>query len=243
MAKIRIGVGEAEGRHSTVWTFFSSKNEVYATHRTSGGKEKISFHSSRICQRAFTCEHQRQQSMSDRVIQRWTRAETPPNGNDEAVAVLTVIFPEGHLSPNLPSTQKEAIWLQPPIPGHARILQLFFTREKEEDVQQLCMKVDHLLLYYHILPNRDAVAIRSWVSEFEDRDLIVEASLGETRDLVLPSLFEDGVERPVAFTTYAQPDEMCCFELSGYWVTAGEARRRFPAADTISRTKVLERDK
>jgi hypothetical protein len=179
--------------------------------------------------------------MQDRVFLRWVRAETPPAGQKQAVAVLTVFFPEGHLSPDLPSTAKRAIWLPPPSPGEARFLQVLLTREEEEDTRKLLVNAGHLLIAYHSLPNGEAVAIRSWANEFEQRDLIIEASHGVSQDLVLPSRFEVGLARPVAFTTYSQPDEMRCLELTGYWVTAGEARRRFPGADTFSRTMVVER--
>jgi hypothetical protein len=238
---IRVAVGNAAGRHSTVWSIFSRQNEVYATHRTMGGVEKLSFHSSRICRRAYIAERQLPPSMQDRVLQRWTRAETLPAGQGQAVAVLTVFFPESHLSPDLPSAAKRAIWLPPPAPGEARFLQVLLTREKEEDTRKLLVSAGHLLVAYHGLPNGEAVVIRSWANEFEQRDLIIEASHGVPRDLVLPSHFEVGVARPVGFTTYSQPDEMRCLELSGYWVTAGEARRRFPRADTFSRTVVVER--
>ena len=238
---IRIAVGNATGRHSTVWSVFSANNEVYAAHRTMGGIEKLSFHSSRICRRAFGDKHQLPPSMPNRVLNRWTRDETPPAGQRQAVAVLTVFFPDGHLSPDLPSTTKKATWLPPPMPGEARFLQVLFTRDKEEDVRELFLSAGHSFVAYHMLPNGEAVAIRSWANEFEQRDLIVEASHGAPLDLVLPSRFEIGVGRQVGFTVYVQSDEMRCIELSGYWVTAGEARRRFPMADTFSRSAVIDR--
>jgi hypothetical protein len=38
---IRVAVGNAAGRHSMVWSVFSTKNEVYAAHLTRGGIEKF----------------------------------------------------------------------------------------------------------------------------------------------------------------------------------------------------------
>jgi hypothetical protein len=195
---IRVAVGNAAGRHSMVWSVFSTKNEVYAAHLTRGGIEKFSFHSSRICRRAYVDTRPLPPTMGDRVLHRWTRAETLPAGQSQAVAV--------------------------------------------EDVRAMFEKSGHLFVAYHSLPNGESIAIRSWANEFERRDLIVEAGHGVPRDLVLPSGFENGVKRPVAFTTYSQVDEMRCLELSGYWVPAGEARRRFPVADRISRTLIIDRD-
>jgi hypothetical protein len=238
---IRVAIGNSMGRHSTVWSVFSSNNEVYATHRTMGGVEKLSFHSSRICRRAFTGTHQLPPSMTDRVIQGWTRAETVPAGKGQGVAVLTVIFPESHLSPDISSTTKQAAWLPSPMPGEARFLQAFFTRESEQYIRSLLAAAGHSFVAYHSLPNGEAVAIRSWANEFEQPDLIMEASHNATRDLVLPSRFEVGVRREVSLTLYFQPEEMRCIELTGYWVHAGEAHLRFPAADTFSRSEVIER--
>jgi hypothetical protein len=136
---IRIGVGNSAGHHSAAWSDFSSRNEVYAAHRTMGGLEKLSFHSSRICRRAFTGRHQLPPSMTDRVIQRWTRAETLPAGKGRGIAILTVILPEAHLSPDISSTTKQAAWLPAPLPGEARFLQALFTQEGEQDVRSLLL--------------------------------------------------------------------------------------------------------
>jgi hypothetical protein len=238
---IRLAVGDAVGRHSTTWSIFSTKNEVYAAHRTMGGIEKISFHSSRICRRAYVSSHQLPPSLEDRVFHRWMRAETGPAGHGLGVAVLTILFPEPHLSPDLPVTQKKTIWLPSPVSGEIRCLQILFTLEAEEYVRQELLSAGQLLVAYHSLPNGEAVAIRSWTNKFEDRDLIMEASHGVAQDLVLPAKFEAGIARPIGFTIYFQPEEMRCFELSGYWVPAGQARLRFPGADTFSRTRLIER--
>jgi hypothetical protein len=213
-----------------VWSVFSTKNEVYATHRARGGTEKFSFHSSRICRRAYTDTHPLPPTMRDRVFHRWSRANTLTAGQNQAVAVLTVFFPEAHLSPDLPTTVKKVLWLPPPMPGEARLLQVLVTREKEGDVRTIFEKLGHLLVAYHHLPNGESVAIRSWANEFERRDVIVEAAQGVPRDLVLPSRFEIGVKRPVAFTTYSQVDEMRCLELSGYWGYCGGGTPAFSSS-------------
>jgi hypothetical protein len=70
--------------------------------------------------------------------------------------------------------------------------------------------------------------------------MIMEASHGAERDLVLPSRFEAGVERPVAFAISKQPEELQVLQLSGYWVPAGEARRLFPEAHRFSRSEIID---
>lgn len=236
--KIRVAVGNSSSRHSAVWSVFTNKNEVFATHRTMAGVEKFSFHASRHCRRAFIKTHKLPPTMTDRVLTRWMRAETPLLGEDRAIAVLTVIFPEGHLSPELPGSLKETIWLSNPSVGEARFMRIIFTNESENRLSQILN--DHSIVAYHVLPNGEAVAILSWSEKFEQRTLIMESSLGVMKDLVMPSSYEAGIERPVGFTMYTQPDEMCCIELSGYWVDSGEGRRRHPAADTLSRNNIIQ---
>jgi hypothetical protein len=88
-----------------------------------GGVEKISFHSSCICRRAFLEDRPLPASMSNRLLDRWIRAETLPPGTGNAVAVLTILFPEGHLSQDISAPPKETIWLDPPPFGGARVMQ------------------------------------------------------------------------------------------------------------------------
>jgi hypothetical protein len=72
---IRVAVGNSTGPRSSVWRIWTNKNEVYAAHRTLAHIEKLSFHSSGICRRAFTNEQGTTTTMTDRVIDKWRRAE------------------------------------------------------------------------------------------------------------------------------------------------------------------------
>jgi hypothetical protein len=76
---------------------------------------------------------------------------------------------------------------------------------------------------YDSLPKAEAVVIRSWVSEFNQPDLIMEASHDTTQGLVLPSQFEVGVRHEVGLTLYFHSEEMRCVELTGFRVPIGEA--------------------
>jgi hypothetical protein len=188
----------------------------------------ISFHKSRICRRAFVDKHLP-------PIERWTRAETPSAGQMKAVAVLTIFFPEGHLSLDLPTTSKRVIWLDAPSVGAVRIVQVLFSYDTQAYV------LGQQLVFHHRLPNGEGVVIRSWTNSWEQADVIVPASHGTTGDIIFPATYQPGTARPVMLTMYAHPDELRCFELTGFRVPAGEARRRFPQADTLSRNEVLRR--
>jgi hypothetical protein len=67
------------------------------------------------------------------------------------------------------------------------------------------------------------------------------ASHDTAEDIIFPAAYQAGIARPVALTMYIRPEELRCFELTGFRVPAGEARRRFPQADTLPRDEVLKR--
>src|ERR1700731_3068366 len=95
--KLRVAVGDEQGARSPQWVVFTRGNDVYAAHRTMGHVEKISFHESGICRRAFTQTHGTPSTMPDRVMQRWRRAELSPRGSNAATRLLSVSFPTAHL--------------------------------------------------------------------------------------------------------------------------------------------------
>ena len=229
---IRVAVGSQHGRRSPIWNIFSTCDCVYALHRTTEHIEKISFHKSRICRRAFADKPHLP------PIERWTRAETPSAGQMKAVAVFTIFFPEGHLSPDLPTISKRVIWLDAPSVGAVRIVQVLFSHDTQADVLGLIEEAGQQLVFHHRLPNGEGVLIRSWANPWEQADVIVPASHGTTEDIIFPATYQAGTARPVQLAMFTRPDELRCLELTGFRVPAGEARRRFPQADTLSRSEV-----
>jgi hypothetical protein len=237
---IRLAAGDPHGRKSAIWKIFSTKDEVYALHRTMAKIEKISFHSSPsnqlpICRRAFL-------DKTLPPLERWERAKTAPAGQRQAVSVLTIFFPEGQLSTNLPTEiTKPVIWLDAPSVGVVRIVQVLFTNDTQADVCRLIEDGGQQLVLHHRLPNGEGLVIRSWQNPWEQRDVIMLARHDTTEDIVFPAAYQAGTARPVMFTMYVRPDGLRCFELTGFRVPAGEGLRRFPEADTISGTVALQR--
>ena len=84
--KARIAIGDKSGTRSAAWVVSTAKSDVYAAHRISGGIEKISFHQSRVCRRAFTAEHGVPQGMTDRVIERWNSIQNSPRRHKQYVS-------------------------------------------------------------------------------------------------------------------------------------------------------------
>jgi hypothetical protein len=232
---IRLGVGDPQGRKSPIWKIFSTNDEVYALHRDMGRIEKISFHSSRICRRAFL-------DKTLPPIQRWERAKTPPAGEMQMAYALAIFFSEGHLSPDLPKERgKSVLWLEAPSIGSVRIVQMFFTNDTEADVLRSIQDEGQQLVLHHRLPNGEGVVIRSWTNLWQQPDVIMPASHDTAEDIIFPVAYQAGTARPMALTMYVRREELRCFEFTGFRVPAGEARRRFPQADTFTRGEVLKR--
>ena len=118
---------------------------------------------------------------------------------------------------------------------------MFFSNDTEADVLRLIQDVGQKLVLYHRLPNGEGVGILSWTNPWEQADLIVPASHHTPEDIIFPAAYQAGNARTVALTMNVRRDELCCFEYTGFRVPAGEARRRFPQADTLSRSEILQR--
>jgi hypothetical protein len=107
----------------------TARDDVYAFHRTMGGIEKISFHTSGICRRAFTEQYGAPEGMADRVILRWNRAQIAPAGSNTLTRLLSVSFSTSHLSTAAVPANKPVLWLAAAPPGRSRSLAAAVTQE------------------------------------------------------------------------------------------------------------------
>ena len=134
---IRFAIGFEGGPRSIIWRAWSHRKEIYIAQRNMAGVEKISFHSSGICRKAFTSEHGAPKGLPDRATTKWKRPSTPLRGVGEATRVLMIAFPSGFLSTSPPLVpDKPIIWIPPAPSGGAAVLEMFFTNESEEQVRQ-----------------------------------------------------------------------------------------------------------
>lgn len=239
--QIRIAVGSAAGPKSATWRIFTQGNEAYAAHRSILGIEKISFHSSRICRRAFVSEHKLPDGMSGRVLHKWMRAETSPARQGKAVAVLSIVVPTAHLSDAIAPPTKPVTWISPSSHDSARVIQLLFTQDSEADFARDFASEHSEMLAYHPLPCGEAFAVRAFTSQWDGKSLIVNATDGGTEDIVLPCFATPGIARPIQFTLYAQPDELRCFEYTGFKMAAGTATSIFTDADVLSNRTIIDK--
>lgn len=202
------------------------------------GVEKVSFHESRICRRAFVKEQPLPAGWSDRVIQRWNREKPPVVGQATGICVMTVLFPEGHLSPDLPTTTKKIAWLPMPKRREARFFQIVFTYADRESLRKAIEPHGKSIVEYHPLPNGECVTIITGVVQDERNNLIVQANADETEELLLPYQYrKDDPKRGSGFTFVSgEPDRDLLFvELSGYRAPVGTGRRLFHKPDIYSR--------
>jgi hypothetical protein len=240
---IRFIVGALGGAHSSIWRAWSQKNDVYAGYRSLAGVEKISFHRSGVCRKAFTKEFGAPKGLDDRLTQRWRRAPTPVQGEGKGSLVLTIAFPTDYLSTTELSTPSKPLLPIPAAPtGHARCVDLFFTRESEENVIRLFGQNSRSLHVYVELPSGEAFAIASYATEWRGNPVKVPASQHEESDLVFHRADPDETGRPIRLTMFSSPgdnDPLFCQELGGYRVAGNDPRFLPWPFDTLSRDRVF----
>jgi hypothetical protein len=237
---LRLGVEHSSGRRSPIWRIYTRGDDAYASHRNSGGIEKISFHASGICRRAFVAEHPLPKGMEDRVTERWRRADVLPPGSDQGVALLTINFPTGQLSLQAENTTKPTIWLEAPPDGMGSWVQLLLTGDPPDQLESQLNLANSRLVVGHPLPNGTTFAVRTWVAEDDEADLVVEAAREGGDDIVCPGRHDPNVPRPVTFTMFRRPEELQVWELSGYRVRAGEGAKLYPNAPRITKRRIID---
>jgi hypothetical protein len=156
-------IGIPGGARSKLWRVFSQRNDVYVNTLGVGGVEKLSFHESGICRKAFTREHATPETSSDRATSKWRRAPTPPAGANLASFVFEVGVPTDYLSTAIEPPSKEVTWIAPAPPGLARGFIMYFTRESEETVRA-GIGNNGTLLSYTKLPMGDSASLPSVLS-------------------------------------------------------------------------------
>jgi hypothetical protein len=155
-------------------------------------------------------------------------------------AVLTLVFPEAHLSADLPTTSKKTEWLPRPNVGYARYVQLLYTLEDEPSFRAAIERSGEKLVWHHKRPCGETIIVTTALWEFEHPGLLVPASYGSQGDLAMPPRFKVGQQRRVGFLLFEQPDEARVLCFSGFWIAAGKGAGRYPSFDTLTRQTVVQ---
>jgi hypothetical protein len=201
--------------------------DVYATTQGMGGIEKYSFHKSGICRSAFTEEHGTPDTMTDRLIFKWTRSETPPESSGKASRVAWIAFPTDYLSRPQKEFKKQITWVHAAPPGDATHLELAYTCESETSVRSAFCSGDRHLLTYTPLPQGEAFLISYYHADWVNKDL--RSPKGEKSvfpDLLFSADDPDDTGHPVRIRFGPRPkdgDALVLRELGGFRETTNTA--------------------
>ena len=225
-------VGKLIGPRSAVWRLWSKGNDVYVVSGGLGGVSKFSFHESGRCRQAFTKEHGAPQALTDRAINKWWRAATPPaDGNGRGSCVLQIGVPTDTLSTVLKRPLKPVDCISPAPAGMASVIEMFFTSELRETLIAISPKGGRELISYTRLPNNDAFAVSIRHATWDGEDFGMPASHHETRDFIFSRSDPDNTGRPIRLTVNDNPkdgDCMFAWEFGGYPAPNGTWERIRP---------------
>jgi hypothetical protein len=208
---VRLCVGSLISPRSTVWRFFSSKSDVYVSHGTNS-IAKLSFHRSGICRDAFTQEFGVPNTMSDRLIYRWRRAEVPPAGSGRACLLLRIWIATDFLSSAIDPPAKKTTWLQPASSGNGRVIELMLCRDDEAFVREQMGDAREFVAYSRLLDGNAAV-IGTRAVAGTHKDFFVPASHHQKKALIVSAADPQDTGRPARFYYGTNPKDGDCKEL------------------------------
>ena len=193
---------------------------MYVTTQGMGGIEKYSFHQSGICRSAFTKEHGTPESMTDRLMFKWIRSDTPPESSGRASRVAWIAFPTDYLSRPQKEFKKKMTWIPAAPQGGATYLELTYTRESETSVRNALSGGDRHLLTYTPLPHGEAFLSSYYHADWENK--VLRSPKGENSvfpDLLFSADDSDDTGRPVRIRFGPRPkdgDALVLQELGGF---------------------------
>jgi hypothetical protein len=217
---LRFVVRRPDGFGSSIWRMWATRqSDIYLSTRGMASITKYSFHRSGISRQAFTSEHGIPSTMSDRVMKRWRRPGTPPEGSGDATGLFSLAVPTDFLSrTSIP--KGKVVEVIPAAPaGGATYIELFLTRESKDAVDNaFAARGERHLFGYCALPTSEAVGLAWSHDAWENRDLLVPGN-GTVADLLFAADDPLDTGRPVRITLGPDPrdgDAALVQELGGY---------------------------
>jgi hypothetical protein len=161
---IRFAVGSPGGPKSDSWKLWHHGDEAYLVNRGITAQHlKFSFHKSGNCRWARI---EPGVSGKDRVILEWQRDEIAPVGGGSGARLLSMVFPTNHLSASKASEAQQIRLIEPAPQGHAVMIEIFLTNEREIEIRRvLSVSGQRQLLYCKIL--RNGLRLCATVSRFD----------------------------------------------------------------------------
>jgi hypothetical protein len=157
--------------------------------------------------------------------------------------VCEIGFPTNYLSTKLNLPKKPIAWIAAAARDRAIVLEMVFTREREEKLRELAKQGQRSLVAYTQLSNGEAFAVTSRDAAFAGENFVMPASHYQTQDYVFSSDDPVHTGRPVRLAIFTNPrdgDRMAAWEYGGFHAKPGEFVNR-PGFGTFSRTGVIER--
>jgi len=143
--------------------------------------------------------------MTDRVVERWRRAEIPPKGSDKFARLAWLAFPTDYLSRNEPAAAGGMSQIPPAPQGMAAFVEIGLSRDTEDIVRLGTMAADQAAVVVHCPTFDDiSVFVRWYHGQWENKDVRVPASHGRPAYRFLAS-DPSGGARPVRLTTQSLP--------------------------------------
>jgi hypothetical protein len=215
----KLIVGRPDGARSSLWHVWRTKNEVYVASSNFGRIEKLSFHSGGICRKAFTTERGVPNELSDRLVHKWRRAETPPRGFHSGSCVLEVGFPTNYLSTTLEQPDAQVIWIPAAPNNMATVLEMFFTHEPEDVLRSLMKPFDRSIHVCTRLPNGETFMVASRIAAFNGENFRIPTSHHHSKDFIISDNDPNNTGRPIRVTIFTNPkdgDRMTVWEYGAY---------------------------
>jgi hypothetical protein len=220
LADLRFGIKGSSGWVSSIWRLWATRHgDVYLATRSMAKIEKLSFHKSGICRRAFTNEHGTPQTMTDRAMFKWKRPSTPAAREGKASRVAWLGFPTDYLSRPSNSDVEGVAWIDAAPAGGATYVEFAFTYESRESIEAaFCDRQERKLLAYAKLPTGEAFFGSYYHADWENKDLNMPGN-GDVADLVFSPRDPHNTGRPIRICFGPAPsdeDALILQELGGY---------------------------
>lgn len=170
--RIRFGVGDPSGKHSSVWVATHNRNDVYLGSRNLMGRIKISFHQSGIGRVALTEQYQSnlkdagRSALADRKMCRWKMPDIPEQG---AVLVARLVFPTAFLNSHTDKKQnlkKPVVYIMPAPDTQAVEFGVFYSKEHPNTLEEKLVKVS-TPMFFITLPNGQYVSLVTRYTNFD----------------------------------------------------------------------------
>lgn len=148
---IRVAVGAPNSLQSSIWRFWTQKNEIYVLARESAKLLKISLHSSGIWRLAYLPERDINDPLIEdndpRVMWRWQKPKEFKQGWTQCLDVVIPAVPiNGYFSIESIGEPRGILhWLDGLLLGHKQQLSLLLAESVSRNIEEVIMKDDQVI--------------------------------------------------------------------------------------------------